>query len=136
MVFEKIFCEKLENSKWLPFLATPKFFENWDAYFVGQKFHPNRSILQGFRHISIFMFCNFYEKFEMAAILGETKFFLKIRMATLQRYPVGQKFCGNCSILHGFRDISSFVFCNLCKKNRKFKLAAIFGETRFFRKMC
>ena len=37
-------------------------------------------------------------------------FFLKIGMATLQRYPVGQKFCRNRSIAHGFRDISIFVF--------------------------
>ena len=28
----------------------------------------------------------------MAAIFGETKFFLKIGMAILQRYPVGQNF--------------------------------------------
>ena len=26
------FCEKFKNSKWLPFLARQKFFENWDNY--------------------------------------------------------------------------------------------------------
>ena len=26
------FCEKFENSKWLPFWARQKFFENWDGY--------------------------------------------------------------------------------------------------------
>ena len=46
----------------------------------------------------------------MAAILGETNFFLKIGMATLQRYPEDQKFRRNRSISHGFRDISIFVF--------------------------
>ena len=34
----------------------------------------------------------------MAAIFGETKIFLKIGMATLQIYPVGQKFRRNRSI--------------------------------------
>ena len=47
---------------------------------------------------AIFVFCNFCEKFKLAAILGETKCFLKIGMATLQSYPVGQKFCRNRSI--------------------------------------
>ena len=26
------FCEKFENSKWPPFLARQKFFQNWDNY--------------------------------------------------------------------------------------------------------
>ena len=26
------FCEKFENSKWPPFLARQKLFENWDNY--------------------------------------------------------------------------------------------------------
>ena len=42
-------CGKFENSKWPPFLARQKFFENWDGYFA---------------RISIFVFCNFCEKFE------------------------------------------------------------------------
>ena len=46
----------------------------------------------------------------MAAIFGETNFFLKIGIATLQKYPVGQKFRQNRSIAHGFQDISIFVF--------------------------
>ena len=45
----------------------------------------------------------------------QDKIFLKIGMATLQRYPVGQKFRRNRSIWHGFRDISIFVFCNFAK---------------------
>ena len=63
------------------------------------------------------------------------KFFLKIGMATLQIYPVGQKFRRNRSILQGFRDISIFMFCNFCAKIRKFKMAAIFGERNFFFKI-
>ena len=55
-------------------------------------------------------------KFKMAAIFEETKFFLKIGMATLQRYPVGEKFPQNCSIANGFQDISIFVFCTFCEK--------------------
>ena len=70
-------------------------------YPVGQKFRRNRSILQGFRDISIFMFCNFCEKFENSKwppFLARENFFFKIGITTLQRYPVGQKFRRNRSI--------------------------------------
>ena len=43
----------------------------------------------------------------MASIFGET---WKIGMATLKRYPLGQKFHRNRSIMHGFRDTGIFVF--------------------------
>ena len=76
------FCEKFKNSKWPPFLARQIFFENWHGYSadvpVGQKFRRNRSILQGFRDTSIFMFCNFCEKFENSKwppFLARQKFF-------------------------------------------------------------
>ena len=68
----------------------------------------------------------------MAAIFGETKFFLKIGMATQQRYPADQIFRRNRSICHGFEHISIFVFCNFCEK---FEMAAIVGETKNFWKL-
>ena len=63
------FCEKFENSKWLPFLARHNFFEKLGDYSqgiktVGPKFRRNRSISHGFRETSLFVFCNFCEKFE------------------------------------------------------------------------
>ena len=44
-------------------------------YPVGQNFSQNRSIWHGFQDTSIFMFCDFCEKFKMAAIFDSTKFF-------------------------------------------------------------
>ena len=44
-------------------------------------------------------------------------------------------FCRNRSISHGLRDISIFVFCNFLQKIRKFKMAAIFDETKVFWKL-
>ena len=52
-------------------------------------------------------------------------------MATLQRYPVGQKFRRNCSIEHGFRDISIFMFCNFAK-NSKIQNGRHFLRENFF----
>ena len=68
----------------------------------------------------------------MAAIFGETNFFLKIGMATLKRYPVGQKFRRNHSYLARFSRYKHFYVLQFLRKIQKFKMAAIFGETKFF----
>ena len=65
-------------------------------YPAGQKFCRSHSIY-GFRDTSIFVFCDFGEKFKMAAIFGGTKSFLKTGSAAQQRYPVGQKLHRNHS---------------------------------------
>ena len=83
------------------------------------------------------MFCNIFKKiYEIQAFLcfaifvknvkiqngrhfWRDKNFLKIRIDTLERYPVGQNFHRNPSILHGFQDISIFVFSLFGKFNAK-----------------
>ena len=93
------FCENFENSKWLPFWARQNFFENWHGYSAdipcGSKISSKSLYLAGFpryKHLYVFQFLRKIRKFKMAAIFGETNFFLKIGMDTLQRYPVSQKF--------------------------------------------
>ena len=56
-------------------------------------------------------------------------------MATLQIYPVGQKFRRNRSILQGFRDISIFMFCNFCEKFENSKWPPFLGRGKFFLKL-
>ena len=62
------FCEKFENSKWPPLFLEKIFLKKlaWllcrDTLWV--KNFVEISIEQGFRDISIFIFCNFCEKFE------------------------------------------------------------------------
>ena len=88
-----------------------------------------------FEIISIFVFCNFcakIRKFKMAAIFGKIRFLLKIGMATLQKYPAGQKFRRNRSILQGFRDISIFMFCNFCEKFENSKWPPFLARQNFF----
>ena len=94
-----------KNSKWPPFLARQNFFQNWDNYSVeipcGSKISSKSLYLARFsryKHFCVLQFLRKFRKFKMAAILGETKIFLKIGKTTPQRYPVGQKFCRNCSI--------------------------------------
>ena len=87
-----IFCEKF-------------FFENWHGYSAetpcGSKILSKSLYLARFlRYKHFYKFCNFAKnsKIQNGRHFLRENFFLKIGMATLQRYPVGQKFRRNRSI--------------------------------------
>ena len=68
----------------------------------------------------------------MATIFDETKIlFLKLGWL-LCRYPVGQKFRQNCSIVHGFQDISIFMFCKFCEKFENSEWPLLLMRQNFF----
>ena len=78
----KHFCENFENSKWPPFLARQKFFENWEKY--SAEISCRSKILSKllylarflrYKHFCVLQFLRKFRKFKMAAILGETKIF-------------------------------------------------------------
>ena len=127
-------------------------------YPVGQKFRRNRSILQGFRDISIFMFCNFCEKFENSKwppFLARQKCFQNwdnysaeipygskissksLYLARFSRYKhlCFAIFAKISKILAGFSRYKHFYVLQFLRKIRKFKMAAIFGETKMFSKL-
>ena len=82
-----------------------------------------------YKHFCVLrFFCKKIRKFKMG---DKTKFFLKIGIATLQRYPVGQTFHRNCSIAHGFWDRSIFVFCNFCEIFENSKWPPILARHKF-----
>ena len=79
------FCEKFENSKWPPFFARQKFFQNWDNYSAeipcGSKISSKSLYLAGFsrhQHFYVLQFLRKIRIFKMAAIFGETKIFSKL----------------------------------------------------------
>ena len=126
-----IFCKKNRKIKMATIFGKTIFFlENWDGY--SAEIPCGSNILSKLLYLARFsrykQFCNFCEKFKMAAILGETNMFWKLGWL-LCSHPVVKKFCQNRSIYHSFQDISIFVFFNFCKK---FKMAAILGEKFFF----
>ena len=99
-----IFAQKFENSKWPPFLARQNFFENWHGYSAeipcGSKISSKSLYLARFsryKHFYVLQFCEKFENSKWPPFFARN-FFLKIGMATLQRYPVGQKFHQNRSI--------------------------------------
>ena len=77
-------------------------WDSWSAEIPrGSKISSKSLYLAGFsryKHFCVLQFLRKIRKFKMAAIFAETKFFLKIGMATLQSYPVGKKFRRNRSI--------------------------------------
>ena len=70
----------------------------------------------------------------MAAIFGETKFFLKISMATLQRYPVGQKFVEIALSSTVFK-IQAFLCFVIFAKNSKIQNGCHFLRDNIFLKI-
>ena len=136
------FCEKFENSKWPPFLARQIFFlkigmATLQRYPVGQKFRRNRSIQQGFQDISIFMFCNFCEKFENSKwppFLARQNLFENWHGYSTE-IPCGSKISSKSLYLAQFSRYKHFYVLQFVRKIRKFKMAAIFGETKFFLKI-
>ena len=60
---------------------------------------------------------------------------MRIEQRILHTYPVGQKFRRNRSISNGSGDTSNFKFYHkliFLSKITKFKMAAIFGERKYF----
>ena len=135
------FCEKFENSKWPPFFARQNFLKigmaTLQIYPVDQKFRRNRSILQGFRDISIFMFCTFCEKFENSKwppFLARQNFFQNWDNYSAE-IPCGSKISSKSLYLARFSRYKHFCVLQLLRKFRKFKMVAILGEKKFFWKL-
>ena len=136
------FCEKFENSKWPPFLARQNFFENWHGYSAkipyGSKISSKSLYLAGFsryKHFYVLQFLRKIRKFKMAAIFGETNFFLKNRHGYSAKIPCGSKISSKSLYLVRFSRYKHFYVLQFLRKIRKFKMAAIFGETKFFSKL-
>ena len=132
------FCEKFKNSKWPPFLARQKFFQNWDNYSAeipcGSKISSKSLYLARFsryKHFCVLQFLRKFRKFKMAAIFGEIKFF-----ENWDKYCAG--ISGGSKILSKLLYLARFLrykhFCVLqfLRKFRKFKMAAILDETKIF----
>ena len=132
------FCEKFENSKWPPFLAREIFFENWHGYSAdipcGSKISSKSLYLAGFsryKHFYVLQFLRKIRKFKMAAIFGETKFFQNWDNYSAE-IPCGSKISSKSLYLARFSRYKHFCVLQFLRKFRKFKMAAILGETKFF----
>ena len=115
------------------------FFENWHGYSAeipcGSKISSKSLYLAGFsryKHFYVLQFLRKIRKFKMAAIFGETKFFFKNRHGYSAEIPCGSKISSKSLYLARFSRYKYFSILQFLRKFRKFKMAAIFGETKFF----
>ena len=132
------FYENFENSKWPPFLARQKFFENWEKYSAeipyGSKILSKLLYLARFlryKHFCVLQFLRKFRKFKMAAILDETKFFKNWENYSAE-IPCGSKISSKSLYLARFSRYKHFCVLQFLRKFRKFKMAAILDETKFF----
>ena len=119
------FCEKFENSKWPPVFARNFFLENWHGYSAeipcGSKILSKSLYLAGFSRYK-----HFYVPFLARQIFFEN------RHGYSAEIPCGSKISSKLLCLAGFSRYKHFYVLQFLRKIRKFKMAAIFGETNVF----
>ena len=148
MVFEilaflcfAIFVQKFENSKWPPFLARQIFFENWHGYSAeipcGSKISSKSLYLARFsryKHFCVLQFCEKFENSKWPPFLARQNFFENWHGYSAE-IPCGSKISSKSLYLARFSRYKHFYVLQFLRKIRKFKMAAIFGETKFFSKL-
>ena len=109
------FCEKFENSKWPPFLAREIFFQNWDNYSAeipcGSKISSKSLYLARFsryKHFCVLQFLRKFQKFKMAAILGERQKFFENSENYSTEIPCGSKISSKSLYLARFSRYKHF----------------------------
>ena len=133
-----MFCNFAKNSKWPPFFARNFLFENWHGYSAeipcGSKISSKSLYLAGFlryKHFYVLQFLRKIRKFNMAAIFGEIKYFQNWDNYSAE-IPCESKISSKSLYLARFSRYKHFCVLQFLRKFRKFKMAAIFGQTKFF----
>ena len=133
-----MFCNFAKNSKWPPFLARNFFFENCHGYSAeipcGSKISSKSLYLAQFSRYKHFYVLQFCEKFKMAAIFWRNFFFENWHGYSAE-IPCGSKISSKSLYLAGFSRYKHFYVLQFLRKIRKFKMVAIFGETKIFSKL-
>ena len=131
------FCEKFKNSKWPPLLARQIFFGKLAWLLCRDTLRVKNFVeiaLSSTLYISIFMFCNFCEKFENSKwppFFARQNFFENWHGYSAE-IPCRSKISSKSLYLVRFSRYKHFYVLQYLRKIRKFKMAAIFGETKFF----
>ena len=135
------FCEKFENSKWLPFLARKFFFENWHGYSAeiscGSKISSKSLYLARFlryKHFCVLQFCEKFKNSKWPPFFARNFLFENWHGYSAE-IPCGSKILSKSLYLAGFSRYKNFCVLQFLRKFRKFKMAAIFGERKFFLKI-
>ena len=131
------FCEKFENSKWPPYFARNFLFENWHGYSApcGSKISSKSLYLAGFLRYKHFYVLQFLRKIQNGRHFWRDKIFFENWHGYSADIPSGSKISSKSLYLAGFSRYKHFYVLQFLRKIRKFKMAAIFGETKIFSKL-
>ena len=130
------FCKNFKNSKWPPFLARQNFFENWENYSAGlscgSKISSKLLYLARFSRYKHFCVLEFLRKIQNGRHFWRDKIFFQNWDNYSAEIPCGSKISSKLLYLARFSRYKHFCVLQFLRKFRKFKMAAIFGETKFF----
>ena len=132
------FCAKIRKFKMAAIFGKIKFFENWHGYSAeipsGSKISSKSLYLARFsryKHFCVLQFCEKFENSKWPPFFGRN-FLFENWHGYLAEIPCGSKISSKSLYLAGFLRYKHFYVLQFLRKIRKFKMAAIFGETKFF----
>ena len=132
------FCAKIRKFKMAAIFGKTKFFENWHGYSpaipCGSKISSKSLYLAWFsryKHFYVLQFCEKFENSKWPPFFAR-KFVFENWHGDSAEIPCGSKISLKSLYQAGFLRYKHFYVLQFLRKIRKFKMAAIFGETKFF----
>ena len=132
------FCAKIRKFKMAAIFGKINFFENWHGYSTeipsGSKISSKSLYLARFsryKHFCVLQFCEKFENSKWPPFFARNFLFENWHGYSAE-IPCGSKISSKSLYLAGFLRYKHFYVLQFLRKIRKFKMAAIFGETKFF----
>ena len=132
------FCAKIRKFKIAAIFGKKIFFENWHGYSeeipCGSKISSKSLYLARFsryKHFCVLQFCEKFENSKWPPFLARQNFFENWHGYPAE-IPCGSKISSKSLYLARFSRYKHFCVLQFLRKFRKFKMAAIFGETKIF----
>ena len=132
------FCAKIRNFKMAAIFGKTNFFENWHGYSAevpcGSKISSKSLYLARFsryEHFCVLQFCEKFENSKWPPFFARNFLFENWHGYSAE-IPCGSKILSKSLYLARFSRYKHFYVLQFLRKIRKFKMAAIFGETNFF----
>ena len=132
------FCTKIRKFKMAAIFGKIKFFENWHGYSAeipcGSKISSKSLYLARFsryKHFCVLQFCEKFENSKWPPFFARNFFFENWHGYSAE-IPCRSKISSKSFYLAGFSRYKHFYVLQFLRKIRKFNMAAIFGETKFF----
>ena len=130
---------KIQNGR--HFWRDKNFFENWHGYSAeipcGSNISSKSLYLARFsryKHFCVLQFCKKFENSKWPPFFARNFLFENWHGYSAE-IPCGSKISSKSLYLAGFSRYKHFYVLQFLRKIRKFKMAAIFGETKIFSKL-